>query len=75
MLIKRWYGKTHHKISREVFNMATISFERNIELSPKAVKNLIKISNQPIRKELNNNIDIISELKKGDEILKQLFSH
>jgi len=53
--------------------MATVSFERNIELNPKAIKNLKKISNEPIKK-IKRETNAIEALNKGDEILKQLFS-
>lgn len=55
-------------------DMATISFERDIKLSPKAIENLIKISNEPI-KDIKRNTNAVESLNRGEEILKQLFSH
>ena len=60
-------------IRKEGINMATISFERDIKLSPRAVRNLMKISNEPI-KDIKRNTNAIQALNKGEEILKQLFS-
>lgn len=54
-------------------DMATISFERDIKLSPKAVEKLIKISNEPV-KNIKRSTNAMESLHKGEEILKQLFS-
>lgn len=54
-------------------DMATISFERDIKLSPKAVQNLLKISDAPV-KNIKRNTNAVESLHKGEEILRQLFS-
>ena len=53
--------------------MATISFERDIKLSQKAINNIVKISNEPI-KNIKRNTNAIESLNKGEEILNRLFS-
>ena len=78
MNIRRSIGKKNRlrKIllyTKGGIDMATISFEREIKLSPRAVKKVIEISNEPV-KEVKRNTNAIQALNKGEEILKQLFS-
>jgi hypothetical protein len=54
-------------------DMATISFERDIKLSPKAIQNLVKVSNQPV-KNMTRTTNAIESLHKGEQILNRLFS-
>jgi len=54
-------------------DMATISFERDIKLSPRAIQNLVKISDEPV-KNIKRNTNAVEALHKGEEILRQLFS-
>ncbi|MBY6838843.1 hypothetical protein FDF26_17550 [Clostridium botulinum] len=56
-------------------DMATISFERDIKLSPKAVNNIFKIINKPSKYEKEKNSNVMSEIEEGRKLLKQLFSH
>lgn len=55
-------------------DMATVSLERNIVLSPKAVKNLVKIVNEPSKYEKKQSSNVMNEIEEGKKILKQLLS-
>lgn len=79
MLIKRY--KNSHGVNKVItlrsknggVDMATISFERDIKLSQRAINNIVKISNEPIKK-IKRNTNAIESLNKGEEILNRLFS-
>lgn len=56
-------------------DMATVSLEREIKLTPKAVNNLVKIVNQPSKfneQQYSNNV--MNEIEEGKKLLTKLFS-
>lgn len=56
-------------------DMATVSLEREIKLTPRAVDNLVKIVNQPSRfneQQYSNNV--MNEIEEGKKLLAKLFS-
>lgn len=56
-------------------DMATVSLEREIKLTPRAVDNLVKIVNKPSKfneQQYSNNV--MNEIEEGKKLLAKLFS-
>ncbi|OSA89091.1 UNVERIFIED_ORG: hypothetical protein B2H93_16680 [Clostridium botulinum] len=56
-------------------DMATISLEREIKLTPRAIDNLVKIVNKPSKfneQQYSNNVT--HEIEEGKKLLAKLFS-
>ena len=58
-------------------NMATVSIEKGISLNKNAVENILKVfeeKNDSLIKK-DSLVDAMQEVKRGNDILSQLFSH